>query len=148
MEQYVVCALCGEKNSTAFSYCKKCGSELLFEEIPNQSSQKIQSQPINQEEVDIDRLPTSDDYIKDSRRLKKQKKGIKWSSITDGRRKYPYPRKLSRREEIGLGTVLLFFGGIAVLAGLFVGGEGFIMTLIGLLFSGIGILTLYGKIQW
>ncbi|MFX1284839.1 MAG: hypothetical protein ACFFB5_14355 [Promethearchaeota archaeon] len=33
MESYIVCKLCGEKNSTNFSFCKKCGSELPITEI-------------------------------------------------------------------------------------------------------------------
>lgn len=28
MESYIICQLCGEKNSTNFSYCRECGGEL------------------------------------------------------------------------------------------------------------------------
>lgn len=60
MELYVVCQNCGEKTSTNFSYCRKCGAKLsLMKKIPP-SSQKTSLLTSTQEKNDKDQLPTSE----------------------------------------------------------------------------------------
>ncbi|MHA2244779.1 MAG: zinc-ribbon domain-containing protein [Candidatus Hodarchaeales archaeon] len=53
MEPYFVCKTCGEKNSTNFTYCRKCGAELSVVEKTHQSAQEKYLPPSSQEKSDI-----------------------------------------------------------------------------------------------
>ncbi len=55
-----MCHTCGEKNSTNFSYCWKCGAELTLEPKSPHSSQEPSIQPSTQEKIDH---PTIGNYL-------------------------------------------------------------------------------------
>ena len=60
MESYVGCKVCGEKTSTNFSYCMKCGAELLLRNGIPESSQENNLSLNTQEKTDVVQLATSE----------------------------------------------------------------------------------------
>ena len=56
MELNVVCKNCGEKTSTNFSFCQKCGAELPLVEKTHQSVQDIVLPASTKEKTDIDSI--------------------------------------------------------------------------------------------
>jgi len=62
MEPYVMCQNCGEKISTNFSYCTKCGAEISSVEKTTQSTREIDITKSIPEKAAIDsiQLPASE----------------------------------------------------------------------------------------
>ena len=54
MEPYVVCKDCGEKTSTNFSYCRKCGAELALVKKMHQSTKETVLPASTKEKRDIE----------------------------------------------------------------------------------------------
>ncbi|UCG89868.1 MAG: zinc ribbon domain-containing protein [Candidatus Heimdallarchaeota archaeon] len=87
MEPYFMCQNCGEKTSTNFSYCRKCGAELSSVEKTPQSAQETDLPYSMPEKAAIDsiQLPASErievSHIEDEREIVTELKQLRDSPL-------------------------------------------------------------------